>query len=601
MGFLQRIFGAIGGIVWIVLFLAGPAGAQSAVPAAEQAVGPAAGAVAGGRVAVIRVGNLANKGELARFERRVREGCGRDAAIAVERRASDAPAGKMIGQYPARGTRVGCDAARAILYVSDGPQAAALYVPALVTPRQRDGFERQASAVCRARVRIDERREASDLFRGAFLSQRPQQGQLYRCGAAVVVAVSAGDGGRQAEPGPRPAAAAERRAVRPERVWDGVVVGGPAPKVEPGRQDPAQGRVQPKDRAQLPPAAAGPETARDATDVPVAERVLPQMGPAVAPEAAAAGPAVPVGPAAGAGVLQPAPAPAEPLWPWLAIAGVLVLGLGWLLRREADPLPTVPGRKPGPLLVGAPVPPGTAPGTAPLGLVQGRPLATCSMAPAPAAAPATTGGTPGEVHVLPPKPVLGDLLGSLVDVADLVAATSLGDASAAALGGQGGRISGGETLAALRRDIEQGLARALLFELAPLIAEGWGSAKALPHRSGAASAAGDILLAPHGLCITLYPDLTLRAGGIPLFRLDLSIELRMGLAAAAAVVRGRSLEALRPGRMQVAATLHWCGRRHAVRLPHPHVDAPGPIALRPARYVPGLPMPGLAEGQTALS
>ncbi|WP_199555917.1 hypothetical protein [Sandaracinobacteroides hominis] len=474
----------------------------------------------------IRVPNLSSIPDLNRYLKRARETCGKEPRIITESRPSTKPGGEVIGQHPERGTRVGCDATAVTLYVSAGPAPPELVVPTLIEPRHRAHFEQQASDFCNIPVRVAIRKEASPLAANMFLSQSPQQGGRYRCGAPISVSVSAGP------PKPR----AERKP--------------PAKPAEP--ETPAQASPT------IAPAATLPETAT----------------PSLAPPPPAVEQPQPAAPAEQAAIQSPS----RP-FPWLLaassallLAAVLMFALWLLGRRRAAARPATQTTPP-------------SSGTE-MSLAIGRPMTAAALGPAMPAdgQPVTT--------KLKPVPIVADLIHPIDPVVDWIAATTVAQASTAALGGRGQRFGGGgETLQPLRESIARGLSQALLFELAPLLADAYARARDLP---AAIAAGGHTPLAPHSVVLTIYPDFTVTAGGLPLFRIAPSIELRIGLDSAAIEIRGHSLEAMAPGPLTVSARVSWLGESRPVQVAARHADWPGSVAIQPSRL-----LHSLTERQTA--
>lgn len=459
----------------------------------------------------IRVGNLANKGELARFERRVWEACGHEADIRIERRASAAKPGRVIAQYPPKGTRVGCNDARATLTLSAGPPDARIFVPALVEPARRRAFVRQLRTACGAAIPIMEIRRASRLPEGRFLGQAPAQGTRYRCGAPLEVILSAGPRAGATRPEPRPA---PRKALPPEQPR-------PAPPPE------------------APPPQVPPEVPTPAPD--------PQPNPAEPPPAP--------------------PTPAAPDQPnlrapflLLPLLAALLAALLWRRRPgppPARPVPVAPVRT-------RPQPPVATL----LTLDHGWPRAEARLVPLsrlPVGPPA---------DLLPPVPLLRDLLRPLDPLLELIAQTPL-----AVLGGTEPRPGDAETLAHLHTDFARALGFALLFELPPLLARAWAAAPALPFATQPRR--GWCPLAPNSIEISVTPDLRLRLAGIPVLRPCLAIRLRLTFTEARLFLRGTALDAFEPGATQVAAAADWAGRTHPLAVLRPHAEWPGSQAQTP--------------------
>jgi hypothetical protein len=530
-------------------------------------------AAAADRPASIRVGNLANKGELARFERRVREGCGHDARIRRERHASDKPPGRVIGQHPPRGTRIGCDHATATLHISAGPARAQLYVPALIDPARRRAFARQLKDACGTPVAIAETRRRSPLPPGRFVDQKPAQGMRYRCGDPVEIRLSAGprgealavvpQGARDRKPDP---AQAEPRAT--------------APRPQPGPAAPAEAVPAPSAEA-LPSASPAVQPVQPPRATP---RVVPPAPPA---------PAEPVAPAATTATAPPPPA--TPSRQTILGAGLTLLLLAALLvpllRRRRRPAPAPAG-----IARTAPPPPPVAPQSpqsppappAPLApllaLERGWPTATARLLPLSRIPP----GPP--VDALPPVPLLRDLLRPLDPALDWIADTPL-----AALGGRAAAEqpagkqpagtsahtpAGGETLAPLRPAFAEALHFALLFELPPLLARAWAQAQDLPFQTEGAQR-GWCSLAPHEIEVAVTPDLALTAAGLPVARPALRLRLRLIFPAARLYLRGSALDAFEPGAVHVSAQLEWAGQARPLAVLRPHALWSGQHAVTP--------------------
>lgn len=477
------------------------------------------------RPATIRVGNLANKGELARFERRVWEGCGREADIRIERRASDQKPGRVIAQYPPRGTRIGCDRAFAVLTVSAGRPDARLYVPALVEPGQRRDFARQLRRACGASIDITEVRRPAPLPSGRFVAQSPAQGERYRCGAPLEVILSAG---------PRAATA----------------------RVSPPQTQP---RAQPRPRPSPPPEAPPPEVPPPLPDPQPAPAEPPAPQPAPAPPIARAPVAEP--PAARAAAPAPAGADLPDLRAPLFLAVLLAALLAALTRR----------RRPAPAQVRPPAapPPPMPPVASLLTLDRGWPRAEARLVPPSHASV----GPPADL--LPPVPLLRDLLRPPDPLIDWIADTPL-----AALDGAGpGPVAAGETLASLRADFAEALRFALLFELPPLLAQAWAAAPELPFVTQPRR--GWCALGPNSIEVCVMPDLRLRLAGVPVLRPRLVIRLRLTFTEARLYLRGTALDAFEPGATQVAAVADWAGRSRPLAVLRPHAEWPGSQAIIP--------------------
>lgn len=528
------------------------------------------------RAPTVRVGNLASKAELARFERRIREACGREARIRVDAIASDKPKGRVVGQYPPRGTRVDCTAVAAgrpiaTLYMSAGPAEARLFVPALFQPAQRRAFAQALRQACGAPVSITEIRRPSFLPPGRFVDQSPAQGMRYRCGDPIEVRLSSGPRGETAT------AERQYRAAPPaERA-------GPAPQQRAPQQPAPQ---QPS----LPdPAAAAPSPAG-----------LPAQSPAGLPAPAQAGTSPPAAPpAAPPPVLEsidPASIPAAPasaprfniLGPslfLLLIAGLLVLTMLWRLGPRPRTAPARPAadRASRPL-------PSLAPLAPLLALERGWPTATAELLP-PARVPA---GPP--VDALPAVPLLRDLLRPIDPALDWIAATPL-----AALGGLAGSsgplpesAEGADTLAPLRADFAAALRFALLFELPPLLARAWAQAPELPFApqspsQGPTPLRGWCPLAPHSIEVAVTPDLNLTAAGLPVARPALRLRLICTFPAARLYLRGTALDAFEPGATHVSALLDWAGQTRPLAVLRPHAGWPGQLPVTPPLQLHALP------------
>lgn len=524
------------------------------------------------RAATIRVGNLANKGELARFERRVWEGCGKEARISIERYPSDKPPGRVIGQHPPRGTRIGCDRASAILQVSAGPAEARLYVPALVEPAQRRAFARDLRAVCGTPVAITETRRPSALPPGRFVDQSPGQGMRYRCGTPIEVRLSAGPRG----------SGAKAKTGGAANVQTGGATKAPAQEAQLADALPREARATTPGRSQLPaPAAAA--SLQPAAQPPVEQR-------AAAPAAQPAPPAV-------TRTRDRAPIPATPAQsPRFGILGpnllplLLLLLLAVLLvplslrRRRAPPAATAPTPAP----TAAPRTPPTADRTARppqpiaplLALERGWPAATARLLP-PARVPA---GPP--VDALPPVPLLRDFLRPLDPALDWIAATPL-----AALGSPAPQTpppEHSETLAPLRADFAEALRFALLFELPPLLARAWATAPELPF-TAAGPRRGWCQLDPHSIALTITPDLALTAAGVPVARPALHLRLTCTFLDARIFLRGTALDAFDASALHVSATLDWAGQTRPLAMLRPHAAWPGQQAVTPPLQLHALP------------
>lgn len=506
--------------------------ALSAVPLVQPAPASA-------QSSVVRVGNLANTSELNRYIRRVRDGCGQEPSISTENRYSEAQAGKVVGQHPPIGTRVGCNGTNITLYVSAGSPPVEFYTPSLVEPLHRASFERQALEACGTGINVSQVYKTSPLPRGQFISQSPQQGLRYRCGASVSVTLSAGPAADDSRPAkaerPRKLPEPEAAAVTPKAAPDAEPVEAPPPAptlAQPGPQAVQQPVAQPK----VAPAAARAETA-------------------------------------------------GPGWIWLALgllALILAIGLFLLGLSRRRPRPASPRL--------ASAPQSTANGTAPaMTLAIGRPLTAALLGP-----PIPESGHPAEAQ-LPPNPIVADLVRPIDAVVDWIAGTSIADASATALGGRRLRTHDrGETLAPLRQSIADGLSQALLFQLAPLVADAMSRARELPLAGQPETP--NTPLAPHSVIITIYPDFTVTAGGLPLFRIAPSIELRLGFEAASAVVQGHDLKALHPGPVTASASVKWLGESRPIKLAARHTDWPGPVQLDPPRLLHALMQPSIPQG-----
>ncbi len=481
-----------------------------------------------GKDSNVRVGKLSNSGELRRYKRRVLQACGYEPIVDVRKRSSDETVGEAIGQFPAVGTRVGCSETGAILYLSAGPLPPTIYVPSLVEERHRANFEAYAGDICQRDLSVAVRRVMSSEARGQFLSQSPAQGQVYQCGTPVSVAISAG---------------------RAMPVKADVVSKGAAP--DPG----SSLKISPP-ASPAPPISSVAEPAMPPATTMPADQAIAEASPAISPEIEEAP------------ISLPTATPAY--WPWIA-AVLLLLGvmLGWkLLRRRSVATP---------LAVAMP---------APLMLQVNRPLAAATMAPAERLAELLPGET------LPPDPIVEDILRNIDLAIDWIAQTAISDASATAIGSYRARGAGGETLEALREPIGEGLREALMFELAPIIGDTWARARHFPLVDGQGGQGGSLQLAPHTLVISLYPDFQVTAAGIPLFRLDPCIELRLQLPAAGATVRGRDLVAIQPGAISASASLRWLGANRTIPLSNVSLAWSASTRLNPPRLVHALlPLP----------
>jgi hypothetical protein len=505
----------------------------------------------------IRVGNLANKGELARFERRVWEGCRQEAKIQLQRQASSKPPGRVVGQHPPRGTRIGCDAAAAILYVSAGPPDAILYVPALVDPAQRRDFARQLRKACRAPVAIAEQYRPYPLPPGRFVDQSPAQGVRYRCGTPIEVRISAG---------PRADTRTTQKPLRAQPVASPVRKAPAPPAQRPAPQlaeaplrlpVPAQAQLQPQVEPQAQPPAATP-TPPPAQASPIAS------GQALVEVETIAPPVIPARPTRAA---RP-----DLIAPSLAVLLLAALLVAVMLRRVApQPRPAAAhvadraARRPEPV---APL----------LRLVRGWPSAEARLLPPVRVSPGPA------VDTLPPVPLLRDLLRPLDPALDWISGTPL-----AALGDQ--PVAPGaeaETLATLRPDLAEALHFAMLFELPPLLARAWAMADHLPLLDQGPPR-GWCRLAPHSIAIEVTPDLQLQAAGLVIDRPQLRLRLLFTFPAARLFLRGTALDAFEPGSVHAAASLDWGGQTRPLAVLRPHTDWPGSVAVTPPLQVHGLP------------
>jgi hypothetical protein len=504
-------------------------------------------APAADRAVTIRVGNLANKGERARFERRVWEGCGREARITIERHASSKRAGRVIGQYPPRGTRIGCHQAAATLQVSAGPAAARLFVPALIEPAQRRAFARDLRKACGAPVAITETRSRSFLPPGRYIEQSPAQGVRYRCGTPIEIRLSAGPRGEALAAGKGPG---EPRAERA------------APAAQPA----------PREVPTPAPAAAPPAAAQPAGQQPD-QRTGPNPLPA---------------PAVAVETLAPADIPAAPestplvrlLAPSLLLLLLAALLVPVMLRRLAPrPRPHAPAAAANP--TAPPLPP-----VAPLlALERGWPHATARLLP-PARVP-----TGPSVDALPPVPLLRDFLRPLDPALDWIAGTPL-----SGLGSPGVEATdGAETLASLRADFHEALRFALLFELPPLLARAWASSPDLPL-AAAGARRGWCSLDPHTVEVAVTPDLTLTAAGLPVARPALRLRLQFTFPAARLFLRGAALDAFEPGPVHASATLDWAGQSRPLGLLRAHASWPGQLSATPPLQLHAVPQQARAVG-----
>ena len=515
-------------------------------------------APAADRAVTIRVGNLANKGERARFERRVWEGCGREARITIERQASSKRAGRVIGQYPPRGTRIGCHQAAATLQVSAGPAQARLFVPALIEPAQRRAFARELRKACGAPVAITETRSRSFLPPGRYIEQSPAQGVRYRCGTPIEIRLSAGPRGEAlaAQKGPGEALA-ERAAPLA------------ATAAQKGPGEPRAERAAPLAAAAAPPAPReAPAPAREQSPVPAAN---PLPAPADAVD-----------------TLAPADIPAAPestplvrlLAPSLLLLLLAALLVPIMLRRLAPrPRPHAPAAAANP--TAPPLPP-----VAPiLALERGWPHATARLLP-PARVPT---GPP--VDALPPVPLLRDFLRPLDPALDWIAGTPL-----SGLGSPGVEATdGAETLVSLRADFHEALRFALLFELPPLLARAWASSPDLPLAATGARR-GWCTLDPHTVEVAVTPDLTLTAAGLPVARPALRLRLQFTFPAARLFLRGAALDAFEPGPVHASATLDWAGQSRPLGLLRAHASWPGQLSATPPLQLHAAPRQARAVG-----
>jgi hypothetical protein len=475
-----------------------------------------------------RVGNLANKGELARFERRVWQACGHEARIRLERRASDKRPGRVIGQMPPRGTRIGCDEANATLFIAAGPAEARLFVPALLEPAQRRAFARQLTKACGAPVAITEIRRPSFLPPGRFVDQRPEQGMRYSCGDPIEVRLSAGPRGEALAAAPRDTARTSQPAARPVTA---TTAAAPLPRADP-----------------IPAPTAEPAPAPAPVEVETIDPAAIPASPAQAPRLNLLGPSL-----------------------------LLLLGAGLLVALMLRQL--TPQRRPKrPAARARPAVQPPAPLAPLLALERGWPSDSAQLLPATR----LTSGPP--VDALPPVPLLRDLLRPLDPALDWIAETPLN-----ALGGLGsGLVEGAETLGSLRAQFAEALRFALLFELPPLLARAWAQAPELPGLP-AGPQRGWSRLAPHMVEIAVTPDLNLTAAGLPVARPPLRIALQLGFGAARLYIRGAALDAFEPGPVHVSARLDWAGQSRPLAVLRPHAHWPGQLAVTPPLQLHALP------------
>jgi hypothetical protein len=534
-------------------------------------------APAADRAVTIRVGNLANKGERARFERRVWEGCGREARITIERHASSKRAGRVIGQYPPRGTRIGCHQAAATLQVSAGPAQARLFVPALIEPAQRRAFARELRKACGAPVAITETRSRSFLPPGRYIEQSPAQGVRYRCGTPIEIRLSAGPRGEAlaARRGPAEALAARRgpgEALAATKGPREALAARAAPLAATAAQ-PAPREAPAPAREQSPAPAAGPPAAAQPAGQQPDQRTGPNPLPA---------------PAVAVETLAPADIPAAPgstplvrlLAPSLLLLLLAALLVPVMLRRLAPrPRPHAPAAAANP--TAPPLPP-----VAPiLALERGWPHATARLLP-PARVPT---GPP--VDALPPVPLLRDFLRPLDPALDWIAGTPL-----SGLGSPGVEATdGAETLVSLRADFHEALRFALLFELPPLLARAWASSPDLPLAAPGARR-GWCILDPHTVEVAVTPDLTLTAAGLPVARPALRLRLQFTFPAARLFLRGAALDAFEPGPVHASATLDWAGQSRPLGLLRAHASWPGQLSATPPLQLHAAPRQARAVG-----
>ncbi|MFN3592648.1 MAG: hypothetical protein ACK4TG_10730, partial [Thermaurantiacus sp.] len=115
--------------------------------------------------------------------------------VARSSRASDAPAGTVLAQQPAAGTRIPCQPTpRLELLLSSGPAAPdpvqSFPIGELATARARAALEIRAARLCQQPFRIAVIPEPSRLAEGSFLAQSPPPETLFACDLAIEVRVA---------------------------------------------------------------------------------------------------------------------------------------------------------------------------------------------------------------------------------------------------------------------------------------------------------------------------------------------------------------------------------------------------------------------------